>query len=142
MWAISLVRAYTKKWRQWRASVLARWVAESRKVLKEIRPGALIGVYHCPWNDVEFDSARYKILGLDYELLKKEADVFSPMVYHQRMGKPAAWVKENIEWFSEKLGDTKAKVWPIVQAYNDPGTISPAELETVLRNAVKILPHK
>jgi hypothetical protein len=58
------------------------------------------------------------------------------MVYHGRMGRGAGWVKENIEWFCVKL-DIKPgsypKVWPIVQAYDDPYNISPEEFGNVLR---------
>jgi hypothetical protein len=94
-------------------------------------------VYHCPWNDDDFDGARRRYLGLDYDSLSKIVDVFSPMVYHGRMGKTADWVKENIEWFSKRL-DIKPgsfpKVWPIVQAHNDPNVISSEEFEKVLQH--------
>ena len=58
------------------------------------------------------------------------------MVYHGRMGKNAEWVKENIEWFCNRLNIKPAmypKVWPIVQSYNDPHIISAEEFEKVLR---------
>ncbi len=69
-------------------------------------------------------------------MLHDLADVFSPMVYHGRMGKSPEWVKENLEWFSKRINierDKFPKVWPIVQAYNDPGIISAEEFEKVLR---------
>lgn len=132
--AAFILKHHEKRWRQWRAQVLADWVKQCKKVVKELRPEALLGIYHCPWNDVEFDSARYKILGLDYRLLEKETDVFSPMVYHKRMGKSPEWVKENIEWFSKKISREDVSIWPIVQAYNDPSPVSAKEFENVLRN--------
>lgn len=131
-----ILKHHEKAWRQWRAAVIAGWVKKCKEVLKQIRPDALLGIYHCPWNDNEFDSARYKILGLDYSLLQKEADVFSPMVYHKRMGRSPQWVKENIEWFSRQIGDKHTKVWPIVQAYSDSTKMSAEEFESVLRNAI------
>ena len=127
---------HDKTWRDWRCSVIAGWVQDFRTTLKQEKPGALLGVYHCPWDDDDFDQARRRILGLDYDMLKKSVDVFSPMVYHGRMGKNSRWVRENIEWFSKRL-DTKdgsfPKIWPIVQAHNDPNTISADEFEKVLR---------
>lgn len=123
------------RWREWRCSVIADWVRETREVVKEERPDALLGIYHCPWDDEEFNGARLRILGLDYDLLKDLADVFSPMVYHGRMGRDAVWVKDNIEWFCKRM-DIKPgvfpKVWPIVQAYDDPRAISPEEFGEVL----------
>src|SRR5690606_3545369 len=108
---------------EWRCSVIAGWVRDARIVLKQENPDALLGIYHCPWADDEFEGARYRILGLDYDMLKGITDVFSPMVYHGRMGRSPEWVKENIDWFCSSLSikaDSYPKVWPIVQAYNDP----------------------
>lgn len=123
-------------WRNWRCSVIADWVRDFRKVINEEKQGALLGVYHCPWDDDDFNGARRRILGLDYDTLRNIVDVFSPMVYHGRMGRSPEWVKENIEWFCKRINhdvDGFPKVWPIVQAYNDPKIISPAEFEKVLR---------
>jgi hypothetical protein len=123
-------------WRNWRCSVIAGWVRDFRKVINEEEPETLLGLYHCPWDDDDFNGARRRILGLDYDTLKSIVDVFSPMVYHGRMGKSPEWVKENIEWFCKRIDSGPGsfpKVWPIVQAYNDPKIISPAEFEKVLR---------
>jgi hypothetical protein len=123
-------------WRNWRCSVIAEWVRDFKVIINQERPGALLGVYHCPWDDDDFNGARRRNLGLDYDTLRKIVDVFSPMVYHERMGKSPEWVKDNIEWFCKRL-NIKAgmfpKVWPIVQAYNDPNIISAVEFEKVLR---------
>jgi hypothetical protein len=111
-----------------------------RAILKELRPNALLGLYHCPWNDEEYDGARRRILGLDYELLKNTIDVFSPMVYHGRMERSPDWVAQNISWFSNAV-DLRAnefpKLWPIVQAYNNPNVISATEFGTVLRGGLE-----
>jgi hypothetical protein len=58
------------------------------------------------------------------------------MVYHGRMGRDPEWVAENISWFCDRLDinyDSYPKVWPIVQAYDDPAKISGEEFETVLK---------
>ena len=123
------------EWRDWRCRVIVNWAQEMKQIVKEIKPEALLGLYHCPWSDSEFDGARRRILGLDYDLLKDVIDVFSPMVYHGRMGRDAGWVQDNITWFCEQLDiEQRAypKVWPIVQAYDDPLVISGDEFETVL----------
>ena len=82
---------------------------------------------------------RRRILGLDYDLLRDVFDVFSPMVYHARMGREPAWVEENIRWFCKRLeikNGASPKVWPIVQAYNNPYTVSSGEFETVLKGGL------
>lgn len=127
------------KWRNWRCSAITGWVRDFKKVLNEEKPGALLGVYHCPWDDDDFNGARRRILGLDYDSLRNIVDVFSPMVYHGRMGRNPNWVKENIEWFTTRLAIKPSefpKVWPIVQAYDDPNPVSATEFEQVLRYGV------
>jgi hypothetical protein len=126
-------------WRDWRCRVIHEWAIDMKSIVNEIRPEALLGLYHCPWDDQEFDGARYRILGLDYDLLKETVDVFSPMVYHGRMGRAPEWVEENILWFCNRVDikpNTYPKVWTIVQAYDDPKVISTEEFETVLRGGL------
>src|SRR5690606_26971444 len=126
-------------WRSWRCKVIYDWTYDIKGIIEELKPGTLLGLYHCPWNDEEFNGARQRILGLDYDLLKKTIDVFSPMVYHKRMGRDPQWVQENIQWFSNELDIQKGsfpKVWPIVQAHNDPDVITPEQFETVLRGGL------
>jgi len=126
-------------WRDWRCRIIHEWAVAMRKIVKEIRPDALLGLYHCPWEDEAFDGARRRILGLDYDLLKEPIDVFSPMVYHERMGKDPGWVAENIGWHCDRLGISGGdypKVWPIVQAYNGDAGVSAAAFETVLRGGL------
>jgi hypothetical protein len=134
-----ILNNYDDLWRDWRCKVVYNWTVEMKSLIKEIRPEALLGLYHCPWDDQEFDGARRRILGLDFDLLKESIDVFSPMVYHARMGREPDWVHEHINWLCNRLdirNDSYPKVWPIVQAYNDPGIISCEEFETVLRHGL------
>lgn len=128
-----------KQWREWRCEVLYSWVRKMKVIVEKLRPGALLGLYHCPWTDVEFDGARRRILGLDFELLKSTVDVFSPMVYHERMGRKPAWVAENISWLSDRLQiqpDSFPKIWPIVQAYDGSGKVSAKDFKTVLHGGL------
>jgi hypothetical protein len=122
-------------WRLWRCRVIYDWTMEIKAIVKEVRPDALLGLYHCPWNDDEYNGARQRILGLDYDLLRPVIDVFSPMVYHGRMGRKPEWVAENIEWFCKRLNIESGhwpKVWPIVQAYDEPDYTTPDEFIKVL----------
>jgi hypothetical protein len=125
------------EWRKWRASVIAGWARDMKMIINQEKPGTLLGIYHCPWDDEEFNGARRRILGLDYGMLRDIADVFSPMVYHGRMERSAEWVGENIRWFTEKIDaqiDSYPKIWTIVQAADKPREISAEEFEQVLRN--------
>ncbi len=128
-----------KEWRDWRCEVILDWSVQFRKIIDTEKPGTLLGIYHCPWTDDEFDGARRRILGLDYDLLRDVFDVFSPMVYHERMGRQPVWVEENITWFCNRLEIENGKfpkVWPIVQAYNNPGIVSAEDFKTVLKGGL------
>lgn len=127
------------EWRNWRCQVIAGWAADMREIVEEVKPGILLGIYHCPWTDDEFNGARRRILGIDYDLLAEHVDVFSPMVYHARMGRKPQWVAENISWFSnriQKVEEDSIKIWPIVQAYDNPYEISSAGFEAVLNGGL------
>jgi hypothetical protein len=119
------------RWRDWRVSQLLSWAREIGAVVRARRPGALAGVYHCPWTEQEYGGALRRVLGLDLARLADHVDVLSPMVYHGRMHRSPGWVREYVEWLSGRI--RKAQIWPIVQAHNDPGRISAAEFEQVLR---------
>ena len=126
---------HDRAWRDWRVSVIAGWAREIRERARAKRPGIIIGNYQCPWTDEEFGGARRRVLGLDLDELAKVVDVFSPMVYHGRMGRPPEWVGQYVRWFSDRLRirpDFGPRLWPIVQAHNDPGAISPAEFARVM----------
>ena len=134
-----IIRNHDSTWRDWRCSVVAGWARDMKMIVKQVKPSALLGAYNCPWDDDEFDGARRRILGLDYDMLRESVDAFSPMVYHGRMGRTAGWVKENIEWFCRRLNieaGTFPKVWPIVQCHDEPQVVSPQAFEDVLRYGV------
>jgi len=134
-----ILNKHDKSWRSWRCKVIYDWTWEIKSIMKEMRPKALLGLYHSPWEDQEFNNASSRILGLDYDLLKETIDVFSPMVYHGRMERDPDWVKENIQWFSKRLDIKEGsypKLWPIVQAYGDPRAISSEEFEIVLKGGL------
>lgn len=134
-----ILHNHDAEWRDWRCHVIRDWAIAFRTIIQEEKPGTLLGIYHCPWNDEEFDGARRRILGLDYDLLRDVVDVFSPMVYHAAMGRGPEWVEENIVWFCDRVNikpGTTPKVWPIVQAYNNPGKVSAEEFEKVMRGGL------
>lgn len=125
-----------KAWEDWRVSVILDWAKEFRAIVKEIRPNALVGAFHCAWKDEDLGGVRRRCLGLDFKALEPCVDVFSPMVYHGRSGKTPEYVKEFVDYFSNTFNvqtdpDAYPKLWPIVQAHDEP-RIEPDEFEKVL----------
>ena len=129
-----ILREKDTEWRKWRSEVIVRWVKDFKKILKANNPDAKLGIYYCPWYPTDFNGAEYRILGLDIPELYREADVLSPMIYHGRMGRKPEWVKEYLTWFQKEIipVGSGAAIWPIVQASNEPVTITPDEFRKVM----------
>jgi hypothetical protein len=123
-------------WRHWRSRTLNDWVVGLKKILKDVYPTAMLGIYYCPWYPDDYNRAHYRILGLDMKALSKIADVLSPMLYHHMMERSPAWVGEYVKWLEESgISDGKKPlIWPIVQAHNKPGIITTEEFREVMWN--------
>lgn len=129
-----------KQWEDWRVHVIVDWVQEIRSIVKEIRPNALVGIFHTAWKDEDLGGVRRRCLGLDFDALAPHVDVFSPMIYHGRSGKSPEYVKEFVDYLGAKPWVKTApgaypRIWPIVQAHDDP-RVSPEEFEQVLRHGL------
>ena len=129
-----------KKWRKWRNDILNEWVEDMGAIVENKQPEALLGVYYCAWYPDDHDSALYRTLGIDVSDLAARADVLSPMLFHKMKDRPTAWVGEYLTWLDQlaHVGENGTPlVWPIVQAHNQPVTITPEEFRTVMRKGTK-----
>lgn len=141
-----------KAWRKWRADILNGWVEDMGKILKSEQPQAKLGVFYCSWYPSDYDSALYKTLGIDPLAFAARADVLSPMLFHSMKERPTAWVGDYVTWLGESLGSKSEDlpvqtglnqfeyrnfIWPIVQAHNNPGIVSPEEFRQVLLEGSK-----
>lgn len=109
-------------WAKLRCDVLTDWVREYREILDEVRPGALLGTFHCPWSPDDYQGAIRHKLAIDLQAQAKYLDVFSIMPYHARFGHATepAWISRQIQKLGELLEiqgkpDEKKRIWPIVQ---------------------------
>ncbi|PSL04975.1 hypothetical protein CLV48_104149 [Cecembia rubra] len=150
-------------WRKWRVDILNGWVEDMGKIVKAEQPQAKLGVFYCSWYPADYDSALYKTLGIDPMAFAQRADVLSPMLFHSMKKRPSSWVGEYVSWLGDfvvggsslqtwtlSLKETSdlpvqtdlnqfpsALIWPIVQAHNSPGTVSPEEFHQVLMEGSK-----
>lgn len=131
-----ILREAEPAWRKWRSGVLNEWVSGMKSILNSMQPGAALGIFYCSWYPHDYDSALYRTLGIDLQVLAGIADVFSPMLYHERKGKPIAWVQEYVTWLGTQPffadANTAPKLWPIVQANNIPGRINAEDFREVM----------
>jgi hypothetical protein len=128
-----LLGKHKNKWVQWRCDVFTDWVRQFRAIIDQTRPKALLGTFHCPWTDSEFDGALRNKLAIDLKAQAEYIDVFSSMPYHARFGHASdpAWISRQTAWLANYLGirgkpDERRRIWPIVQL-SDWGEAVPVE---------------
>ena len=117
-----LLSKYRDEWVQWRCDVFTDWVREFRSIIDQTRPKALLGTFHCPWTETEFDGALRSKLAIDLKAQAEYVDVFSIMPYHARFGhhNDPSWISRQTAWLGTHLGiqgepGERNKIWPIVQ---------------------------
>ena len=142
----AILEEHGDAWVQWRCDVFTDWVREFRQILDEERPGALLGTFHNPWSDEDFDGARIRKLAIDLKAQAEYLDVFSPMPYHARFGHAddPEWISRQVSWLGNYLGlegspGESIKIWPIVQL-SDWGEEVPAEQVAEIMDAGTRLP--
>jgi hypothetical protein len=139
-----LLNQHADAWVQWRCDVFTDWVREFRAVIDETRPKALLGTFHCPWSDTDFDGALRKKLAIDLKAQAAYIDVFSTMPYHARFGHPddPAWISRQTAWLGDYLGITgdpgeQLKIWPIVQLADWGEAVPADQVQTVLDHGTR-----
>jgi hypothetical protein len=129
-----LLNRHQAAWTNWRCRQIIDWVAAAKRIVERLRPDAHLGLFGIPWRLADFDGAILKVVGQDYQALAEYVDVFSPMVYHLMCGQPPAW----IDAVSREIADLTGKpVWPIIQAVDVPGRLSPQAYEEALTTALQ-----
>lgn len=123
-----LLGALRPRWTAWRCALFTDWVREFRQIRDATRPAALLGTFHCPWNDTEHNGALRHKLAVDLRAQHPHIDVFSTMPYHARFGHAddVEWIARQTNWLGRFLnisgrepGGAVARgpkrIWPIVQ---------------------------
>lgn len=127
---------HEKEWRDWRRSILTDWIIDLKQILKSQQPESLLGLFYCAWYPDEYDSALYRILGIDINDFAREADVLAPMLFHHMKDRPVNWISEYTTWLDSVNNsippENKPKIWPIVQAHNNPEEVSPKEFREAM----------
>jgi len=129
-----LLGEQSEKWYRWRCQQITDFVAEAAKALHERNPDAKLGMFSVPWLPKDYDNAIYRIVGQDFESLAPHVDVFSPMVYHHLCERKPEWVAEVTAYMAKATGKP---VWPITQAFNEPGVMEQDEFAESVEHGFK-----
>jgi hypothetical protein len=88
-----ILRMAGAEWTQHKCERIARFGAHYAGVIRSRLPDCLIGAYMCPWTPLEYNGALRRIFAQDYELLSSSIDVFTPLIYATKSGRPAVWAQ-------------------------------------------------
>ena len=128
-----LLEHHQETWTAWKCGQITAFVAQVRTIIDRAPRKPLLGLFSIPWGPTDFDGAIRHIIGQDYQALAASVDCFSPMVYHKLCGRDVTWIAEIAAWVGKETGK---HVWPIIQAMDDPETLSPQELRQAVRTAL------
>ncbi len=113
-------------------------------IIDQTRPNALLGTFHCPWSDTEFDGALRNKLAIDLKAQAEYIDVFSIMPYHARFGHAAdpSWISRQTAWLGNYLGikgdaGERHRIWPIVQLSDWGESVAVDQVRTVLDHGTR-----
>jgi hypothetical protein len=81
-------------WTQHKCARVARYTAHYAAIIRDALPGCVIGAYMCPWTPGEFGGGLRRIFAQDYDLLAQAIDVFTPLIYAEKSGRPPIWGAE------------------------------------------------
>ncbi|UCE05235.1 MAG: hypothetical protein JSW07_16675 [bacterium] len=116
-------------WTEFKCDQIVRLAEKVKRFIKTKNENIIIGLFHIPWTEDDFDGAMRKIVVQDIARLSDHIDIFSPMVYHGMCDKSPQWVQEITKYAYQK---TNKPVLPIIQAMNIPREITDMEFMSTL----------
>lgn len=88
---------HASAWAAHKCARVAAFAARYAQIIRAALPGCLVGAYMCPWTPAEFDGALARIFAQDYALLAPAIDIFTPLIYGVKSGRPASWGRAFLE---------------------------------------------
>lgn len=118
-----ILARHADSWERHKCRRIAAFAARYAQIIREHLPGCVIGAYMCPWTPEEFDRALTRIFAQDYALLAPSIDVFTPLIYGTKSGRPATWGREFLEAAPSFVPEGR-RVQLILDALDGPGSLT------------------
>jgi hypothetical protein len=113
---------HAARWTRHKCERIARYAADYAQLIRTHRPGCIVGAYLCPWTPEEFDGALTRIFAQDYNLLAPAIEVFTPLIYAAKSGRPAEWGRTWLE-ASPRFVPASARVQLILDVLDFPASL-------------------
>jgi hypothetical protein len=118
-----ILARYGDAWTQHKCAQIATFAAQYAQIIRAELPGCIIGAYMCPWTPEEFDGALIRIFGQDYTGLAPAIDVFTPLIYGVKSGRPSTWGRTFLEG-TPAFVPSGRKVQLILDALDGPASLA------------------
>jgi hypothetical protein len=87
----AILKNHGDAWTRYKCERIAAFAAHYAEIIRSHLPSCTIGAYMCPWSPAEYDGALHRIFAQDYELMAPAIDIFTPLIYAQKSGRPTHW---------------------------------------------------
>ncbi len=122
----AILSQHQAAWTRHKCERVAGYAKRYADLIRSYLPGCIVGAYMCPWSPEEYDGALSRIFAQDYDLMAPAIDVFTPLIYAHKSGRPPAWAKQVLA-STTPLVSADHRVQLILDALDYPGSL----LETV-----------
>jgi hypothetical protein len=92
-----ILERHAGEWAAHKCERVAGYAARYAEIIRAQLPGCAIGAYMCPWTPEEFEGALSRIFAQDYALLAPAIDVYTPLIYAHKSGRPPEWGRQFLE---------------------------------------------
>ena len=92
-----ILARHASAWTEHKCMRIADCGTRYAQIIQSQLPDCIVGAYMCPWTPTEFDGALTRIFAQDYARLASAIDVFTPLIYGTKSGRPATWGRMFLE---------------------------------------------
>jgi hypothetical protein len=118
-----ILARHAEPWAAHKCARIADFAARYAEIIRAHLPGCVIGAYLCPWMPAEFDGALTRIFAQDYNRLAASIDVFTPLIYATKSGRPVSWGRNFLE-HAPTFAPPDRKVQLILDALDGPASLT------------------
>ncbi len=117
-----ILARHGQAWTDHKCRRIAAFGRRYAAIIRAKRPGCIVGAYMCPWTPAEHGGALRRIFAQDYALLAGAIDVFTPLIYAEKSGRPPSWAAELLA-ASRAFVPPEARVQLILDALDFPASM-------------------